>query len=165
MSAAKQWRCWRAGPQDEAALVELERTAFGARSWGAASVASCLDEPHVRVVFAAKDALANHSQPETNIDGFAIWRVVADEAEILTIGVTPEQQRQGGGAFMLEHICDDARKAGASVLFLEVDAGNSAAIALYDARGFRQIGRRDKYYKNGADALIMGLTLAPLTWL
>jgi ribosomal-protein-alanine N-acetyltransferase len=55
-----------------------------------------------------------------------------------------------------------ARSRGAKRVFLEVRPSNTAAIALYDAEGFNEIGRRPRYYpaRNGReDALVMALEL------
>jgi ribosomal-protein-alanine N-acetyltransferase len=43
----------------------------------------------------------------------------------------------------------------AAVMFLEVAAGNVAALALYRAAGFAEVGRRVRYYADGSDALVM----------
>ncbi len=79
--------------------------------------------------------------------GFALFRAVADEAEILTLSVLPEARRSGLGAGLLAGCEDGARTAGAARLFLEVAAGNGAARALYDRAGYRECGRRKGYYR------------------
>ena len=95
--------------------------------------------------------------------GFALCRVAADEAELLTIAVRPADRRRGRGRRLLAAVIDHVREAGARTLFLEVGADNPAARALYEATGFRAVGRRRAYYRRGegpaADALVMRLTL------
>jgi ribosomal-protein-alanine N-acetyltransferase len=86
--------------------------------------------------------------------GFAVARVVADEAELLLIGIHPEHRRAGHGRILLDHMCDALRKAGAARLFLEVAEINPPATAFYRAAGFEPVGRRPKYYEN-ADALVL----------
>jgi ribosomal-protein-alanine N-acetyltransferase len=86
--------------------------------------------------------------------GFALARVVADEAELLLIGIHPEHRRAGYGRMLLDHMADALRGAGAARLFLEVAESNPGATALYRAAGFEAVGRRAKYYE-GADALVL----------
>lgn len=92
--------------------------------------------------------------------GLVLYRVAADEAEILTIGVLPGMRRQGRGRALLDIAAAGALAAGAGRLFLEVAAANRAAIALYEGAGFTWVGRRRRYYPDGDDALVMVLNLA-----
>lgn len=87
-------------------------------------------------------------------NGFIVWRVVADEAEIITIGVHPDARRGGIAAAMLVLAENDAKKRGASKMFLEVAENNHPARAMYERNGFVQIGVRPKYY-DGIDAILM----------
>jgi ribosomal-protein-alanine N-acetyltransferase len=48
-----------------------------------------------------------------------------------------------------------ARARGAAAMFLEVAAGNTPALALYAREGFAEVGRRRRYYADGADALVL----------
>ncbi len=77
--------------------------------------------------------------------GFSLMRVVADEAELLLIAVAPAAQRRGIGQALFDDFIAEARASGARRLHLEVRAGN-AAIAMYEAAGFRAEGRRTNYY-------------------
>ena len=87
--------------------------------------------------------------------GFALWRGVADEAEILTVGVKPSARRAGLGAQLLAEMLMASRAAGAKALFLEVAESNAAARALYARAGFAAIGERPRYYRNGDTAIVM----------
>ncbi len=80
-------------------------------------------------------------------------RVAADEAEILTIGVTA--RRQGIGTALMAAALGAARTQGASAMFLEVASDNAAARGLYQRLGFAPAGQRKAYYANGADALLL----------
>lgn len=95
--------------------------------------------------------------------GFALCRVAADEAELLTIAVRPAYRRQGVGRRLLESVIDHVREAGARTLFLEVGVDNPAARSLYGAEGFRAVGSRRAYYRRGdgppADGMVMRLTI------
>ena len=87
-------------------------------------------------------------------NGFIVWRVVADEAEIITIGVHPDARRGGIASAMLTLIENDAKQRGAQKIFLEVAENNHPARAMYERNGFVQIGVRPKYY-DGIDAILM----------
>ena len=87
-------------------------------------------------------------------NGFVVWRVVADEAEIITIGVHPDARRGGIAAAMLTLVENDVKKRGGKKIFLEVAENNVPARALYEHNGYVRVGVRPKYY-NGVDAILM----------
>ncbi len=87
--------------------------------------------------------------------GFVLARVAADEAEILTLAVAPAARRQGIGGALLAEAMAGAVVRGAGAMFLEVSDRNAAARALYAAAGFLSVGRRKRYYGDGADALVL----------
>ena len=60
---------------------------------------------------------------------------------------------------MLEVAIFALRESGTKQLFLEVDKGNEAALALYRALGAQPVGGRAGYYEDGADAAIFSLAL------
>ena len=86
--------------------------------------------------------------------GFVVWRVVADQAEIITIGVHPDARGTGIASAMLTLVENDAKKRGATKIFLEVAENNAPARALYEHNGYVRIGTRPKYY-DGTDAIVM----------
>jgi ribosomal-protein-alanine N-acetyltransferase len=91
--------------------------------------------------------------------GFVLSRRVLDEAEILTIAVAVEFRRKGlGGALLGAHIARLAAM-GVKELFLEVEAGNAAARALYASFGFHQVGERRGYYRKSAGPAATALVL------
>ena len=99
----------------------------------------------------------------TSQQGFLLGRVVADEAELLTLAVDPVMRRQGIARGLVEDFKSQAINQGAHVAFLEVAADNSAAIALYLSSGFEQVGRRRSYYRQpdatAIDALVLRYSL------
>ncbi|MCF6430767.1 MULTISPECIES: GNAT family N-acetyltransferase [unclassified Leisingera] len=115
------------------------------RPWRAAEFASLLDSP---LVFAAGDARC-----------FALVRVIADEAELLTIATDPAHQRQGLARRCMAEWESAVRDRGAAEAFLEVAEDNAPAQALYRAGGFAECGRRKGYYLRqgaaAADAILM----------
>lgn len=87
--------------------------------------------------------------------GMILARVAADEAEVLTLAVDPAVRRHGLGRALLERAMATARQRGAMAAFLEVASGNAPARALYAAASFVMVGRRNGYYPDGGDALVL----------
>ena len=87
-------------------------------------------------------------------NGFIVWRVVADEAELISIGVSPDARRTGIAAAMIGIMEGELKKNGIKSVFLEVAENNIPARKLYEQNGYVQIGIRPKYY-DGIDAIMM----------
>ncbi|ABI38063.1 SSU ribosomal protein S18P alanine acetyltransferase [Shewanella sp. MR-4] len=95
--------------------------------------------------------------------GFAIVQQIVDEATLLDICLSPQQQGRGYGHLLLMAVIDGAKAAKAVVLMLEVRESNLAARALYQKRGFVETGRRKGYYPladGKEDAILMDLALS-----
>ena len=113
------------------------------RPWSEAEFGALLDSPHTHLTH----------RPH----GFALWRAVAGEAELLTIVVDPDHRRQGLGHGLMRDWMG-AAGALAESAFLEVAADNEAACALYQTHGFATVARRPGYYtqrRPAVDALVM----------
>jgi ribosomal-protein-alanine N-acetyltransferase len=98
-----------------------------------------------------------------DVVGYGLLSVAAGEAHILNVCADPALPRQGHGRRLLRALLQQARGRGAQRVFLEVRPSNPAAIALYDAEGFNEIGRRPRYYPAASgreDAIVMALELA-----
>lgn len=140
---------------DRAAALHGEAFApVGERGWTRQEIAELLATPGVAGLLLCRD--------DDDV-GFALHRIAADEAELLTIAVRPMMRRRGAGRHLLAAAVEYAREAGAKSLFLEVAVDNLAACKLYEAMGFQTVGVRAAYYRrnNGSttDALVMRLTL------
>jgi ribosomal-protein-alanine N-acetyltransferase len=94
-----------------------------------------------------------------SVVGFSLFRTVADESELLLIGVLPTEQRRGVGSLLLEDFLDRARDDQASRVHLEVRDGNPA-IGMYRAAGFSPVGRRRNYYHATSGKRYDAITLA-----
>ncbi len=96
-------------------------------------------------------------------DGFALGRVIVDEAELMTIAVDPDARRKGHGRALLAAFEKTAAEKGARRAFLEVAETNAAARGLYAQAGWQACGERPGYYRqdDGAriDALLLQKTL------
>jgi ribosomal-protein-alanine N-acetyltransferase len=97
------------------------------------------------------------------IAGFALIRIAADEAELLTIAVDPKWRGKRLGHALLRAAFDDLLRSPARRMFLEVSEDNGAAIKLYSREGFATISSRKGYYPkpdgSQATALVMARDL------
>ncbi len=133
---------------DDLAVLHAEAMEFP-RPWDARAFQGFLDFPGT--ILAAEP------------DGFALGRVVADEAEVLTVAVRPGARRQGIAGRCLAEVHRRAAQMGASRVFLEVAATNTGARALYSGAGYAEDGRRRAYFSlpdgTSVDAILMSKTL------
>lgn len=75
------------------------------------------------------------------------------EAEVLNFVVDESYQRQGYGQKLFDKMVEDMKDV--KKITLEVRASNIKGINFYTKKGFKQVGVRKKYYKNGEDALLL----------
>jgi ribosomal-protein-alanine N-acetyltransferase len=141
-----------AAPADATALGAVHASAFDA-PWTPEQILRFAQDP-------GGFALAAEARGE--IVGFILCRVVAGEAEVLTLAVRPSQRRRGAASALLAEAAALAALR-AQTLFLEVAADNLGAIALYERSEFRAVGRRVAYYARtggpAVDAIVMRRTL------
>ena len=125
------------------------------RGWPRQEFLSFLTEPDTPV-YVACDA-------KRKIAGFALIRIAADEAELLTIAVDPKWRGKKIGQALLRAVFDDLLMSPAKRMFLEVSEENVAAIKLYRGQGFATIAQRVGYYPKpdgtAATALVMARDL------
>ena len=75
------------------------------------------------------------------------------EAEVLNFVVDESYQRQGYGQKLFDKMVKDMKDV--KKITLEVRASNIKGINFYTKNGFKQVGVRKKYFKNGEDALLL----------
>ncbi|RKF14234.1 GNAT family N-acetyltransferase [Roseovarius spongiae] len=93
---------------------------------------------------------------------FGLSRLIADEAELLTLATDPDHRRQGLARQVLGRLEASLRARRAARHVLEVAEDNGGARALYAAAGYAIVARRAGYYFRGArrvDALVLAKTL------
>lgn len=138
---------------DIAPVMEVMREAFDpafGEAWNADQCLGILGLPGVWMVLARDRGIPA---------GFALSRIILDEAELLLLGVRPAFRRRGIGSALLAHIVSQAAARGARRLHLEVRDGNPA-LNLYRSCGFDQIGCRPNYYRGTDGKLFDALSLA-----
>lgn len=91
--------------------------------------------------------------------GYSLFWHVADEVHLLNVAVAPAERRKGIGRALMDDLLAYARANAAAKVLLEVRAGNTAAIRLYESLGFAHLGVRRRYYADGEDAVEMLLEL------
>ena len=87
--------------------------------------------------------------------GYAIFHVIADEAELLSIAVDPTRQREGIAKAIYAETLSELKSREVQTLFLEVRVRNIGAQQFYQSLGFVETYRRKRYYADGEDAVIM----------
>tara|TARA_B100000965_G_C19089703_1_gene540020 strand:- start:18 stop:473 length:456 start_codon:yes stop_codon:yes gene_type:complete len=86
------------------------------------------------------------------------WLAI-DELHITSIAVNPKHQREGIGRLLISDLIKRSKPLGAKNIYLEVKQTNQAAKAFYKSIGFKIIGNRSNFYKDGSDALILNKQL------
>lgn len=122
---------------------------FG-EAWNAGQCLGIMSLPDVWLSFA---------EAGDRIVGFALSRLLMDEAELLLLAVEPDARGHGVGRALIERTVEIAVGKGAHRLLLEVRDGNQA-LDLYQGSGFSEIGRRRDYYRGSDGTTRDALTLA-----
>ena len=144
------------GRDDCSEASDLHASGFS-RVWSDGEIRALLDQDLVFGFIACQAGRRDRA------GGFILARLAADEAEVLTITVSPKHRRNGLGWRLMGAVLNQLRAEGIQTLFLEVDEGNEAAIALYHKMGFAKVAERAAYYQQQGGArsaaLVMRLDL------
>jgi [ribosomal protein S18]-alanine N-acetyltransferase len=123
--------------RDAPKLAELHGASFH-RGWG---------ESEFEAMLAERNTLVHRLRMGRKTIGFAVSRIAADEAEILSIAVDANHRgRSLSRNLLLTHLGHLAGRGVRSV-FLEVEENNQPARRLYQGAGFAVTGRRERYYR------------------
>jgi [ribosomal protein S18]-alanine N-acetyltransferase len=121
---------------DAPRLAQLHGASFH-RGWGESEFESMLGETNT---------LLHRLRLGRKTVGFAVSRIGADEAEILSVAIDPRCRGQGlSRNLLLTHLGHLAGR-GVRTIFLEVEENNRPACSLYKRAGFTVVGRRERYY-------------------
>jgi ribosomal-protein-alanine N-acetyltransferase len=129
--------------RDAPKLAQLHGTSFH-RGWG---------ESEFEQMLAERNTLLHRLRQGRKTIGFAVSRMAADEAEILSIAVDASHRGRGlSRNLLLTHLGHLAGR-GVRTVFLEVEENNQPARRLYDRAGFAVSGRRERYYRQDGEQL------------
>lgn len=95
------------------------------------------------------------AKSNNEIVGFAGFKIILDESDIMNIVVKESFRHNGIGSMLLDFLIDYSKSLNLNVVTLEVNEHNLSAIRLYDKFNFEHLGIRKNYYPDGSDAIIM----------
>ena len=137
----------RALPRDASAIADAEREIFS-DAWSERSITDAISTEGAMCYVAEKDG---------KTVAYVLGRIIAPEGEIYRIATLPEYRGRGIAYRLLSYAHKTELGRGLETLFLEVRSQNTAALALYRAFGFANMGIRKKYYKDPVDDAIVML--------
>lgn len=146
-----------ADSEDFAPLADIHAACF-AHGWDADELHRMAEETGAFCLVARVPG----ERRSAGLKGFVLIRAVAGEAEVLTLAVDPACRGRGLGKTLMKQALFRLYSDRCETLFLEVDAANLPAVALYKALGFRKVGERKGYYSAGdgdGTALVMRVDL------
>lgn len=138
---------------DLESVMSLERRLFEHEAWLEQTMAAEISSPHTHYLGVFDGGLIGYAGLKVSGPSYS--------SDVQTIGVEPASQGRGVGRTLMNSLLAIARRQGSEEIFLEVKAGNEAAISLYLSLGFEQIDVRKRYYQpSGEDALVMRIRLS-----
>ena len=129
--------------RDAPRLAQLHGTSFH-RGWG---------ESEFERMLAERNTLVQRLRLGRKIIGFAVSRMGADEAEILSIAIDAGHRGKGFSRNLLLTHLGHLSGYGVRSIFLEVEENNHPARRLYKWAGFAVVGRRERYYQQDGEQL------------
>lgn len=141
-------------PSDVDAILRLQAGISSSSAWAA--------DDYLDLAGKGLLLVAGTLTPTPVVAGFAAWRLVAEEAELLNLAVAPAFHRQGAGRALMAASLNALQLKNATSLFLEVRPLNLPAISLYKKYDFKLLHIRPAYYRNPVeDAWVMHRLLVP----
>jgi ribosomal-protein-alanine N-acetyltransferase len=131
--------------RDAAALAGMHAASFQ-RGWS---------EEEFHRLLAERNIVAHRAAIGRTLIGFIMSRLIAGEAEILSVAIAPAWRGRGFARPLLDLHLRRLAGLGARNVFLEVDEHNAPARRLYQRARFHQVGRRHGYYDSGATAVVL----------
>jgi ribosomal-protein-alanine N-acetyltransferase len=140
-------------------VVEIEEES-GLSRWGWAAYYAELQGNNRDLMLVARAPESKAPRVSHKLAAYVVARVGANELHINNVAVRERYRRQGIGLTLLGRILEAGRRRGVAAAFLELRAGNAAALSLYEKCGFRVTARRKNYYSEPTeDALVMTIQL------
>jgi len=137
---------------DLSMVLEIEREAYSF-PWSEGIFRDCLRAGYCCWVV----------EQHQDVRAYGIMQVGGGESHILNLCVRAGARGQGLGRALLVHLLEVAREHRADTALLEVRPTNRAALGLYEAMGFNEVGVRRGYYpgrEGREDALILAICLS-----
>jgi [ribosomal protein S18]-alanine N-acetyltransferase len=134
-----------ARPTDAAPIAALHAVSFR-RGWG---------EDEILRLLLDRNVVTQRITAGGKLVGFIMSRLAAGEAEILSVAVAPGWRGCGLSRQLLDLHLRRLAGLGVRAVYLEVGEHNAPACRLYHRAGFREVGRRQGYYDDGATALVL----------
>jgi len=135
--------------RDAARLAQLHGASFH-RGWGEGEFEAMLRE---------RNTLVHRLKLGRKVVGFAVSRMAADEAEILSIAVDERYRGRGLSRDLLMTHLGHLAGRGVHRIFLEVEENNQPARRLYERAGFSVIGSRERYYQQAGGEQLNALLM------
>jgi len=129
----------RLTPADLAEAERVHLDAFAEEAWDQKAIGEILAMPRAAGLVALN--------PAGRLVGMALYLLVAQDAELLTLAVETKARRHGIGRALVESFLAMAASAGCVNALLEVAEDNVAGQALYRSFNFKVSGRRKDYYQ------------------
>jgi ribosomal-protein-alanine acetyltransferase len=129
-------------PAIQGILAESPEAAF----WSLQAIDDVLKQSWVSALVSERDGF---------VTGFIVGKRVSDEGEILNLAVRAKNRRQGDGESLIVRLLQHFLQFNVERVFLEVRRSNASAIRLYERLGFREIGRREGYYREPLEAALV----------
>jgi [ribosomal protein S18]-alanine N-acetyltransferase len=134
-----------ARPADAPAIAALHGISFR-RGWG---------EDEILRLLLERNVVTQRITAGGKLIGFIMSRLAAGEAEILSVAIAPGWRGHGLSRQLLDLHLRRLAGLGVRAVYLEVGERNAPACRLYRRAGFKEVGRRQGYYQDGATALVL----------
>ncbi len=129
---------------DVPALLAIEQEAASAAHWTREQYAGLVESG---IVLLAEEA--------GNISGFVCAKAVAGNWEIENMVVAKKGRWRGIGSGLLDELLRRVRNQAGAAVWLEVRESNQPARRLYEKHGFRETGRRRRYYGDPVEDAVL----------
>ena len=141
---------------DISAIASIERRSFS-DPWSEGSFRDVLSHP--RIYFACIREVADDGRSFSPLLGYVVAWFASGQGEIANLAVDPDVRGRGIGSELLDAALEEARRQLVTEVFLEVRHSNLRARQLYESRGFSEVGRRKRYYRQPVeDAVVLRWT-------
>lgn len=137
-------------PQDARELSILEKNFFKCEGWTEKMILDSLSVGNFKGFKIVKE----------KIIAYGAITYSPFDAELCFIAVENDFRNNGYAKKILNACVDFCKEKKLENLYLEVRSSNEKAISLYRKSGFKDIGKRKKYYPDGEDCINMVLPLS-----